>query len=33
MDIKINSILPPFNIMGIIRNAQIETYKNQKLMI
>ncbi len=22
-----------FNIMGVIRNAQIEKYKNQKLMI
>jgi len=25
--------LCPFNIMVIIRNAQIETYKNQKLML
>ena len=25
--------LCPFNIMVVIRNAYIETYKNQKLMI
>ncbi|MDV4279797.1 hypothetical protein MSG94_16330, partial [Acinetobacter baumannii] len=23
----------PFNIMGVIRNAYIEIYKNQKLML
>jgi len=28
---KIN--ITPFNIMALIRNAQIEKYKNQKLMI